>query len=302
MDVQQNDNLSKNIKVEKYGKLVSSAGIASTITATLLIIIKVIALFITESATIMASLTDSIMDISASIINLIALRYAITPADEDHKYGHWKAEAIAGLAQCTFICGSAIFLMFHGISRTINTPTQIPNLDIAIIATIISVVLTALLISYQSYVVRKTNSLAINADRLHYLSDILFNAIVILSLGLSSYGILHADGIFAIVLGIYIFISSVKIFKNSINVLLDAELSPQDIANIQKIILSVDGVSGVHDIRTRSSGPWQFIQAHIEINQDFSLFKAHQITDWTEDKIKEQYPNADITLHMEPKE
>ncbi len=287
--------------VEKgeYSRLVSSAGTASVAVAATLIISKVIAYLITQSATILASLTDSVMDVFASIVNLIAIKYAVTPADNDHCYGHWKAESVASLMQCAFICGSAIFLLAHGVSRVLN-PIKLASISIGMYVTLLAMLLTVLLCIFQTYVVKKTHSKAIAADRLHYASDLLFNFGVIISLGLSLEGYIYADGICSIALSLYILYGALHIGRDALAELLDKQLPKSDIIAITKIIKDVEGVQGVHDLRTRSSGPCIFIQAHLEIEKDLTLERAHAIADNCEAEILKVYNNADITMHMEP--
>ena len=156
-----------------YARLVKLATFASIAVAFLLILTKFLVLALTESSTMLASLTDSVMDLLASLINFIAIRYAMQPADSDHRYGHFKAESLASLAQCTFILGSSLFLIMHGAKSIIN-PSQLENLDFGIIVSLIALVVTAILTFFQGYVIKKTKSSIIEADRLHYLSDIFF--------------------------------------------------------------------------------------------------------------------------------
>lgn len=282
-----------------YAKLVTCAGVASTVVAAILIIGKLLVLLLTQSSTILASLTDSLMDIIASIVNLVAIRYAIVPADEEHRFGHWKAESLAGLAQCAFIAGSAIFLLFHGFVRLFN-PVELVHLDTGIYVTVFAIILTAGLYCFQTYVISKTSSQAIMADRLHYSTDVLFNIGVLISLGLSYYGFLYADGACAVLLSVYILYGAIGIGKSAISVLLDKQLPVEDVLNICKLLSSVENVKGVHDLRTRRSGPKIFILAHLEIDQNMPLISAHHVADLAENAVLEQYENADITLHMEP--
>lgn len=288
-----------NEKLVQYARLVSLAGIVSVCTAATLIVIRIIALLLTDSSAILASLTDSVMDICSSTFNLIAIKYAMMPADKDHHYGHWKAEALSGIGQCAFISGSALFLVFHGIMRIMH-PQKIENIDVGMVVTVIAMIMTIGVVILQTYVARKTNSVAIKADRLHYASDILLNTGVLVSLFLSHFGVIQADGIFAVLLGFYIFGSAIGIFRGAIRILLDAELPQEDIAKIETTILEVPGVSGLHDLRTRQSGPCQFIQAHLEIDKDLTLERAHEVADAAENAVHEIFPEADITLHMEP--
>ena len=185
-----------SVSSNSYSRLVTLAGLASTTTAGILIIAKLAAWLLTGSSSLLASLTDSLMDISASLINLFAIRYALAPADDDHSFGHGKAESLASLAQAAFITGSALVLVMNGFSRFI-APEPMRNVDLGLWVTVGSLLLTLVLVLLQSYVVRRTDSQAIKADRLHYQSDLLFNAGVLLALGLSAWGWLWADGLFA---------------------------------------------------------------------------------------------------------
>ena len=172
---------------QHYSRWVTLASMAAVTTATLLILGKLIAWLMTDSSSLLASLTDSFMDISASLINLLAIRYALAPADEEHRFGHGKAESLAGLVQSAFISGSALLLVMHGISSMLN---QVPvvRLEAGIWVSVGSIVLTLLLVSFQGFVIRKTNSVAIKADMLHYRSDLLLNGGVLVALVLAGQG------------------------------------------------------------------------------------------------------------------
>lgn len=285
----------------KYKKLVMLAGFASVATAISLIIMKFVVWMISDSASILASLTDSLVDCLASLINLLAIRYALAPADSDHRFGHFKAEALASLAQAAFISGSAILVIIHGIS-SLKATEVVANVDSAIYVSIASIIITCILVSFQAIVYKKTKSEAIGADRMHYLSDVLFNLGVILALGLAKYGYVWADGLFAAILGLFILKSAFEIAKKAISVLLDRSLSTEDTEKILKAILSVPDIISVHDIQTRTAGPQCFIQAHIVLPSNMPLLHAHDITDRAELAIKQDFPEAQITLHMEPDE
>ena len=285
--------------VEKYAKLVKSASLLSVFVAATLIFLKLFVLIVTGSSTILASFTDSVTDLFASLINFFAILLALKPADLDHRYGHYKIEALASLSQCAFILGSSLFLVFFGIFSIIED-RKLESLDVGIIMIVISTILTIIVCVFQTYVIKKTNSSVISADRLHYLSDILFNIIVLISLVFSFYHVPYIDGIFAILLGIYIAYSALGIGKSAINQLLDKELDEVYVKEIEKIINETDGVIDVHDLRTRSSGPKFFIQAHLNVDKNLTLEKAHKIADIVEERILKRFSNSDVTLHVEP--
>ncbi len=283
-----------------YSRWVTLAGLASTATAAVLILAKLIAWLLTGSSSLLASLTDSLMDISASLINLFALRYSLTPADHDHSFGHGKAESLASLAQAAFITGSALVLVMNGFSRLVN-PEPLKNLDIGIWVTVGSLALTLVLVTFQSLVVQKTQSQAIRADRLHYQSDVLFNIGVLLALGCSWYGWLWADGLFAILLGLFILKGAVQIGYEAVQTLLDRQLPAEERALIEELAVSVAGVHGIHDLRTRQAGPLRFIQLHLELDDALPLVQAHELADQTEALILAKFPGADVIIHMDPR-
>lgn len=284
---------------QRYYRLATFAGVAATVTATLLIIGKLIAWLATGSSSLLASLTDSLMDVSASLINLLAIRYALIPADDDHKFGHGKAESLASLAQAAFITGSALVLIMHGIGAVAD-PVPLQRAGIGIWVTVGSLILTLLLVTFQTYVVRVTGSQAVKADALHYRSDLLLNGAVLLALLLSMQGFHMADGLFAILLGGYILWSALQIGYEAIQTLLDRELPEGECQQILDICNSVPGVHGMHDLRTRQSGPVRFIQLHLELDESMPLVQAHAIADRVEARLRLAFPIADIIIHMDP--
>ena len=284
---------------QHYSRWVTLASTAAVVTATLLILGKLIAWLMTDSSSLLASLTDSFMDVSASIINLLAIRYALAPADEEHRFGHGKAESLAGLIQSAFISGSALLLMMHGISSMLN---QVPvvRLEAGIWVSAGSILLTLLLVSFQSLVIRKTNSVAIKADMLHYRSDLLLNAGVLVALVLAGQGWYWADGLFAILIGLFLVWGAVHIGYESVQALLDRQLPEEEQARIMALCCAVEGVHGVHDLRTRQSGPTRFVQLHLELDDQLPLVQAHQIADEAELAVRQSFERMEVIIHMDP--
>ncbi|MEH6453287.1 MAG: cation diffusion facilitator family transporter [Psychromonas sp.] len=287
------------MKKDEYSRLVNLAGRAAITAASILIIVKLIAWFMTGSSSILAALTDSLMDVTTSIINLFAIRIALQPADEEHRFGHGKAESLAGLAQAAFISGSAVFLLFNSISALINGH-QITTSQIGIGVMIFSVLVTIALVSFQSYVVKKTGSTAIKADSLHYRTDIALNGAVLLAIILAGLGWHWADGVFAIAVSFYILHGAWEIGKLSIDSLMDKQLPKSEEEKIVKIAYHQSGVRGVHDLRTRQSGNTKFIQLHLELDDDQTLFEAHNKADSVEEALQDVFPQADIIIHLDP--
>ena len=281
-------------------KLIRYASYISVAVALVLIVIKLGAYIATHSVVILASFIDSLLDMAASFINLIAIRHALTPADDEHRFGHGKAEPLAGLAQSAFIAGSALFLILEASERLFN-PREIEHGMVGIIVMVISTVLTIALVRFQHYVVAKTGSIAINADSLHYMSDVLVNLSIILALILSIYfGWTIADPIFAFVVAIYVLYSAWKIVKMSLDQLMDRELPDPMRDKIAEIALAHAEVHNMHELRTRTSGQTTFIQMHLEMDPQITLEKAHQISDEVEAELYKVFPNSEVIIHEDP--
>ncbi|OCG27742.1 divalent metal cation transporter FieF [Gilliamella sp. wkB108] len=282
-----------------YEKLVKRATLSAVLVSIFLIIIKLITCWLTGSMSLFASLLDSSIDLLASGLNFFLVRYALKPADDDHTFGHGKAESLAALAQSTFIIGSATILLLSSIKSIIHpSDIQLPLLGIVI--STISTVITGVLVLYQKHVITKTDSKAIRADMLHYSSDMFMNIAVILALCLSWYGITYADATFAFIIALFIFYNAYKIAYNAIEDLLDKALPDSDNAKIADIVASFPDVHGFHDLRTRQAGPVKFIQLHIELDDAMPLIKAHAITDSIEKLISKEFSPATVIIHQDP--
>lgn len=284
---------------KEYARLVSMAAWTATFVASLLLIVKVMAWWVTGSVSLLASLIDSLLDIAASVVNLIVVRYALQPADREHTFGHGKAESLAALAQSMFISGSACFLILNGVDRFFR-PHELQSPEIGIYVSLFAIVVTFSLVTFQKHVVRKTGSQAIAADSLHYQSDLFMNAAIMLALGLSWFGIGQADAVFAILIGGYILVSAYRMARQATQTLLDHKLPDEEILHIHEAALSVTGVLGVHQLRTRMSGPVRFIQLHLELEDHIPLIEAHRISDEVEEKLMKRFPGSDIIIHQDP--
>ncbi|MDX8407468.1 MAG: cation diffusion facilitator family transporter [Mariprofundaceae bacterium] len=279
--------------------LMRLATYASMTVAIVLILTKTVAWVMTDSVSLMATLIDSCLDALASLVNLIAVRHALTPADKQHRFGHGKAEALAGLGQATFIAGSALFLVLEAISHLWN-PKPISDINIGIVVMLVSIVATLALLMFQRYVISKTNSTAIKADHLHYKTDLLVNGSVIIALLLAYYGWPGFDPIFALAIAVYILFSAWEISRESLDLLMDRELPVEDRARIKTIARNHPQTRGMHDLRTRKSGTTVFIQLHLELDDSLTLLQAHAIADDVEDRIRAEYPDAEVIIHEDP--
>ncbi|MFQ6372025.1 cation diffusion facilitator family transporter [Shewanella sp. YIC-542] len=277
-------------------KLASRAAIA---TATTLIIIKLVAWLWSGSASMLASVTDSVADVMASVVNFVAIRYALVPADHDHRYGHGKAEHLASLAQAAFIMGSAFLLLLHGGGRLIS-PEPMHSATVGIVVSIIAIVLTLALVLLQKKALAATSSSVVEADSLHYKSDLFLNAAVLLALVLAQYGWWWADGLFASLIALYIGHQSWGLGYRSIQALLDRELDEETRRQITHIACQDPRVQGIHDLRTRQSGQTVFIQLHLELDGHLLLHEAHDIAVDAENRILQAFPSAEVIIHQDP--
>ena len=279
--------------------LLKLASVASVITASFLIVAKLIAWYMTGSVSLLASLVDSVMDSIASLINLFAIRYSLQPADEEHRFGHGKAEPLAGLAQAAFIAGSAVFLIFHAVDR-LRFSHQVEQVGIGVAVMVLAIVLTLVLLAIQRHVIQRTNSTAIRADSLHYMTDLLTNMCILLALYLSTLGWTWADPVFAIAVAIYIFYSAFHIGHEAFQQLMDRELPDEILQQIQDTAMSHEAVLGTHEMRTRQSGHTRFVQLHLELDENLSLKQAHEIADEVESEIKSFLHGAEVIIHQDP--
>lgn len=285
---------------ERVQRLKRWAAVAAVSVAGLLIAGKAGAWAATGSVSLLSSLVDSLLDLAASTVNLLAIRHAAQPADREHRFGHGKAEALAGLSQGVFVALSALFLVFEAARRLIE-PQPIANSTLGLAVMGASIVLTLGLVLFQSFVIRRTGSVAISGDSLHYRGDLLANLSVVVALVLSTqFGLAAADPIFGFFIAAYIVWGAYGILKASLATLMDRELADADRRRIRAIALSRPEVIDVHDLRTRSSGTHAFIQLHLEVDGELTLRAAHAIADAVMHDIHRAFPNADILIHEDP--
>lgn len=291
--------MSGPVSSSDYARLLRLATYASVITAVILIMAKLGAMLLTGSVSVMASLIDSLMDVAASLINLFAVRYSLMPADDEHRFGHGKAESLAGLAQATFIAGSALFLLLHATDRLLN-PQPLQDVNIGIAVMVFAIIATLILLAIQRYVIARTGATAIRADSLHYFTDLLTNASIIVALALSLTGWPGMDPIFAIGIAFYILHSAWRIGIDAFHQLMDRELPDADRERIRQIALGHPDVRGLHDLRTYRSGQREIVQFHMELDDTLSLRDAHAITEAVVADIQKTYPVADIVIRQDP--
>jgi len=286
--------------MEDKARLMRLATLFSMVVALVMIGAKLAAWMLTGSVALLSTLVDSTLDAIASLINFLAVRHALQPADHEHRFGHAKAEPLAGLAQSAFIAGSAMFLIGESAERLFN-PTPIKEADFGIWVMVAAVAVTLALVLFQRFVVKRTGSLAVGADHLHYSGDLMMNGAVIVSLLLSTrLGFALADPLFAILISLYLLYGSWGIAKRSYNLLMDREFPEQRRKRIAEICLAEPGIKGVHDLRTRSAGLTDFIQVHLAMDPEITLRQAHAFSDQVEAALQREFPNADVIIHQDP--
>jgi ferrous-iron efflux pump FieF len=303
-----NERINKHIsdcqdcKEPNNQKLIRLSTYITVIGVSLIIIAKLYGWFLSESVTILASLTDSLLDICVSIMNLLAVHYALQPPDHEHRFGHGKAEDIAVFSQAVFFFLSGLFLIGKSAERLFNPNEQIiSSSSEAINILIFSIAITTIIVIFQRHVMKHSKSHIIEADSMHYLTDFLTNIGAIIGIMIASHwNIVIFDSLTAIAIAIYIIFNSIKMFKKALNNLMDHELDEEDRQKIIEIIKKHKKTLGFHDLKTRYAGVKPFIQFHLELDKNMSLKQAHDISDEIETSILNIIPDADIIIHPDP--
>ncbi len=281
-------------------RLMRAATIASMSVALALIGAKTAAWLITESVSMLSSLVDSSLDFLASLVTFLAVRQALTPADADHRFGHGKAEALAGLTQAGFIAASGGGLLLTVSDRLLH-PHEVRHEAVGVAVSLLAIVLTLALVAFQNYVVKRTGSIAIGADKAHYKTDLVSNVAVGIALFLAGrFNQPLIDAGMAALVALYLIHGAWGVGRSSLDVLMDRELPDADRLRIVDIARRHPEVQDIHDLRTRSSGLTKFIQLHIELDPTLTLTQAHEIGDQVEADIQAGFPDAEIILHVDP--
>lgn len=273
----------------------------SVATASVLVVIKAVAWQASGSVALLASMADSGLDLVASLVTFFAVRYAAAPPDAEHRFGHGKAEAFASLIQAGLVFSSAALIGQEAI-RHLLTPHTLTAGSWAIVVMVISTVLTSLLLAAQSSVLRKTQSVAVSGDRAHYATDLASNIIALAGIAASSMlGINNLDAVAALgVTGLLLW-GAVSVFREAAGQLMDHELSDELRATIISLVAKDPRLSDVHQLRTRSSGPYVHMQMHVELDPQLSLEEAHAVIVAAENRLLAVFPQADIIIHADPR-
>src|SRR6185437_2334830 len=237
---------------------------------------------------------------AASAVNLVAVQQALTPADREHRFGHGKAEPLASLGQAAFITGSALLLLIQALQHLLS-PVAVSNTGIGIGVMVFAIAVTFVLVRYQQHVVKRTGSLVIGADELHYRSDLILNGSVIVSLvATQTLGWAYLDPLFGAAIGLWIVYGAWRVAKKAVVQLMDQELPDEARARIRELAMAHPEVKAVHDLRTRAAGPTAFIQIHLEMDGGLTLREAHRVSDAVEADIIAAFPRAEVLIHQDP--
>lgn len=283
-----------------HASLIKTASYASMAVALGLIAIKAWSWQVTDSVSILSSLADSVLDVLASGLTFWAVRYALSPADREHRFGHGKSEGLAALLQSAIIAISGLYVCYAAVLRWFS-PQPVTQAGAGLIVMIVSIFATISLVAFQTYVGRKTGSVAISADAAHYRSDVAVNLGVIGALVISATTDWQlADPIVGFAVGLFILWTVLEIATRSLDILLDREIPLEDRRAISKIATDHPKIMGLHDMRTRFGGKHYIVQFHLELHPETTLWNTHQILDEVEDGIMEKFPNCEIIIHADP--
>ena len=280
--------------------LTTRAALASISMALFLVALKTYAAWDTGSVAMLGSLADTALDLIASLITFFGVRWAAMPADEEHRYGHGKAEALAALVQVILISISAMGIAWRAVDRlTSRAPTE--GLELGIGVSVIAMVATFALLGYQRYVIRKTGSVAIMTDHVHYQTDVLLNVAVIAALALDQ--LLDwrlADPFFGFAIAAWLIYGAWSAASHSIDQLMDREWPEGEREAFLAAAADYPELAGLHDLRTRTSGAHRFVQFHVWVPGDWTVVEAHQRMDAVEEKLQHRFPGTEIIIHLDP--
>ena len=287
-------------RAESRAKLTTRAALASIAMAIFLVILKSYAAWATGSVAMLGSLADTALDLIASIVTLVGVRFAAMPADDDHRFGHGKAEALAALAQVVLISISAIAIAWRAIDR-LGDNAQTQGLELGMGVSMVAIGLTFALLAYQRYVIKRTGSVAIETDHVHYQSDLLLNLSVIIALVLDQLvGLRMADPLFGIVIALWLFYGAWRAASRSIDQLMDKEWPAAKRVAFLAAAAEHPELAGLHDCRTRTSGAQDFVQFHVWVPGTWTVEDAHQRMDTVEEALQARFPGTEILIHLDP--
>jgi ferrous-iron efflux pump FieF len=282
-------------------RLLSAASGASVLVALSLVALKTWAWLTTGSVALLGALVDSLLDVAASLLTFWAVRFSLSPADAEHRFGHGKSEGLASLLQAGVISTSGLYVCLEALRR-FSEPAAITAPAIGIGVSLVATVLSVALVLFQRWVVRRTGSIAIEGDSLHYGSDVAVNLGVAIAIGtVALTGWNAVDPAIGLLVAGWILWNSWRLASRSLDILLDREIPDTDRDRIATIALGHPEVLGLHDLRTRHGGSNFIVQFHLDLDPAISLKSAHDIEDQVEDLIRAEYPGCEIIIHADPR-
>jgi ferrous-iron efflux pump FieF len=289
-----------SVQGQERAKLTRGAAYASVSMATFLIVLKLWAAWVTGSTAMLGSLADTTLDLIASLSTLAGVRIAAQPADEEHRFGHGKAEALAAMFQLVLIAISAFGLAVRAIQQLLSGERTSAAAE-GITVSAIALAATFALLAWQRYVIRRTGSIAIRTDHVHYQSDLLLNLGVIAALALDQYlGFAKADPLFGLAIAGWLAWGAWRASSEAINHLMDREWPEEKRAQFLSVVAQHPELRGVHDLRTRTSGAHDFVQFHAAVDPAMTVLEAHKVMDELEARIERQFPGVEVLIHPDP--
>jgi ferrous-iron efflux pump FieF len=293
-------SLAHNHHHHSHGELTTKAAIASVGVALFLLALKIYAAAETGSVALLGSLADTGFDVLASLLTLFSVRYAARPADDDHRFGHGKAEALSALVQVMLVTVTAILIGWRGVARLGSGETTAhPEMGIGV--SLIAMAATAGLLAYQRHVINRTGSVAIHGDHVHYQGDLLLNAAVITAIALEAFlNIRGADPVFGIIIAGWLLWGASRSARMALDQLLDKEWPKEKRERFLSVAARHPEMSGIHDVRTRSSGMHDFVQFHVWFDSTKTLGEIHRVMDEVEAELEREFPGVEVMIHPEP--
>lgn len=293
-------SVAHNHHHHSHGEMTRNAAIASVSMALFLLALKSYASIETGSVALLGSLADTGFDVLASLLTLFSVRYAARPADDDHRFGHGKAEALSALVQVMLVVIAAVLIGWRGVERLgSGEPTAHPEMGIGV--SLLAMVATAGLLAYQRYVIKRTGSVAIHGDHVHYQGDLLLNGAVITAIALESFAnVRGADPVLGIVIALWLLWGASRSARLALDQLLDKEWPKEKRDRFLAVAARHPQMHNIHDVRTRTSGMHEFVQFHVWFDPDMTLREVHQVMDEVEAELAVEFPGVEVMIHPEP--
>ncbi|WP_239016634.1 cation diffusion facilitator family transporter [Sphingorhabdus pulchriflava] len=293
-------SLNHNHHHHEHGSMTAKAAIASVAMALFLTVLKSWAAIETGSVALLGSLADTGFDLLASLLTLFSVRYAALPADDDHRFGHGKAEALSALVQVMLVTVSALFIGWRAVVRfSDGAPTEHPEMGIGV--SLVAIAATLGLLAYQRHVIKKTGSVAIHGDHLHYQGDLLLNIAVIVALALDAFlSVRGADPLFGIAIALWLLWGAWRAASLALDQLLDREWPLEKRQRFIEVAMRHPELKGIHDMRTRSAGAHDFCQFHVWVDPNMTVLQAHEVMDEIEAELMREFPGVEVLIHPDP--